>query len=215
VTQADVALTDFALALECACFAVWVRTRSSRGSVSCWLQALFGASAAAPLAGGLYHGFFADPASLAGRVLWPTALFVVGCASLACWALAAHLVLAPRAARVAVRIAALQLAVYGMLLLAGWQNFSGAVAVYVPATLALLAASLRRSAIAAAGLGVTLAAAAAQQSQLSLPALQLSHNALYHLIQAIGFALFFSGSRHWGTVSSSSNGEVSCSRAEN
>jgi uncharacterized protein DUF6962 len=195
VTQPDVALTDFALTLECAAFALW--PRAPRDEVQRWLRVLFAASAAAPLAGGLFHGFYSAPDSAPGQWLWALALFGVGVAALACWALAAHLRLGTARARSAVRFAELGLALYAGLLALGFRSFSLAVAVYLPPVLALLAASFRQSPLAAAGLGVTLVAAVAQQSQVSWPALGLSHNALYHAIQALGFALFFAGSRRW------------------
>jgi uncharacterized protein DUF6962 len=198
VTEPDVALTDFALAAECAVFALWPRT-SGRDALQRWLRVLFAASAAAPLAGGLVHGFYSSPDSALGRWLWVLGLFCVGVAGLACWALAAHLSLGARRARTAVGFAAAGLSVYAVLLVLGFRSFAGAVAMYLPAVLALLAVSLARFPLAAAGLGVTLVAAVLQQRLVSWPALGLSHNALYHVIQALGFALFFAGSRRWQT----------------
>jgi hypothetical protein len=212
VSGADVVLTDLGLALECSAFALWLRAHAAPGAVGRWLVALFAASAAAPLLGGVYHALYTDLESWGARILWPTTLFAVGVVALTCGALAAHLLLGPSAARIAVRAAAVVLGVYAALLVAGWQAFFGAVVIYLPAVLLLLAASLRRSGVAALGLAITLVAAAVQQAQVGLPALGLGHNAVYHLIQAVGFALFFAGSRRWATAPRRLPEGVPCSR---
>ncbi len=197
MNEPAVVLTDLALALECAGFALWLRAHGANGAVGGWLVGLFIAAAVAPLLGGAYHALYTELDTPGARVLWLAALFAVGVVALACWSLGAHLVLRASTARIVVRLAAVELGLYAVLLLAGWQSFSAAVAVYLPAVLFLLVASLRRSVVAALGLAITLGAAVAQQRRLGLPALGLGHNAVYHLNQAVGFALFFAGSRRW------------------
>jgi hypothetical protein len=214
VNEPDVVLTDFALSVECAGFALWLRAHGARGAVAGWLVALFTASAAAPLLGGIYHALYTELDSPGARILWPTALFAVGVGALACWALAAHLALRASAARIVVLAAAAELAVYAILLALGWQTFFGAVVIYLPAVLCLLAVSRRRSAIAALGLGITLVAAVVQQARIGLPPLGLGYNAVYHLIQALGFALFFAGSRRFVAAAHPGNEEGSCSLVE-
>jgi hypothetical protein len=46
-----------------------------------------------------------------------------------------------------------------------------------------------------AGLALSYGAAAVQQSETAMPALKLSHNALYHLIQAVALLLIFLAAR--------------------
>ena len=208
MTEPDVALTDYALAVECAAFAIWIYVRGSPVKFRRWLVLFFAAAAIAPLAGGTVHGFFLDEASLGAQILWPLALAAVGVAALAGWAIAAKLVLSEAAARVAVGAACVQLGVYAALLLAGRESFWVAIAAYLPATIALLSAIVWRAhggnfpgaRVAALGLALTLAAAVLQQARVDLHPTWFTHNALYHAVQAIGFALFFAGSRRWVCV---------------
>lgn len=208
MTEPDVALTDFALTLECAAFALWLYWRGARVALRRWLLLFFAAAALAPLAGGAVHGFFADGEGVWARVLWPTALIAVGVAALAGWAIAANLWLSPATARLVVLAACVELGVYVALLLAWRQAFVVAIADFLPATLFLLAAvcvRARRGDLpgcrsAALGLALTLLAPAVQQAGVDLHPIWFTHNALYHAIQAVGFALFFAGSRRWLAV---------------
>ena len=217
MTEPDVALTDFALTLECTVFALWLYARGAPVALRGWLVVFFAAAALASLAGGVVHGFFADPASLGTRVLWPVALFAIGAAALAGWAIAAQLALSASAARAVILAACAQLAVYAAVLLAGRQTFLVAIVDYLPATLFLLAAvawrarrrDLPGSALAGVGLALTLAAPLMQQARVDLHPVWLTHNALYHAMQALGFVLFFAGSRRWVAVCPH-NEEVSC-----
>ena len=58
MTDPDVTLTDYGLALLCAWF-VWRMWRGPRfGPARFWLVLFFAAASAAPLLGGTVHGFF-------------------------------------------------------------------------------------------------------------------------------------------------------------
>src|SRR5258707_15725411 len=71
MTEPDVTLTDYGIALECAILAgLLYRCRSGRGDLRRPFVLFFASSALGALAGGTVHGFFLDDRSLAGAALW-------------------------------------------------------------------------------------------------------------------------------------------------
>lgn len=198
----DVALTDYALALEAGLFALWVWRRRSGGGLRPWLVLFFGSTGVASLLGGTVHGFLAD----AGRghaVLWRAALIAIGATALAGWGLGARLLLPPRFARWVVRLAAAEGLFYAGVVAFVSQEFRLAVLQYLPAALFLLVAfSLRwrrsreaAAALAAGGIVLSFVAAALQQLGIAAHPIWLDHNALYHVVQAAALALIFLGAR--------------------
>src|SRR2546428_12921361 len=81
MTELDVALTDYALAIECALFAYLVQRREH--------ALFFGPAAVASLAGGTVHGFFLDVRTLGHAVLWRTTLIAIGVTAACAWAIGA------------------------------------------------------------------------------------------------------------------------------
>jgi hypothetical protein len=164
------------------------------------------------------HGFFAAGDRALGRALWLLGLGAVGIVALSGWGIGAQLALSPRAARAVILAAWLQLAVYLSLLVSGRQSFLVAIVQYLPATLFLLWAIVwraRRAALpgavpAALGLALMLAAAPVQQARIELLALGLTYNSVYHVVQGLGFALFFTGARRWVTAPAKTLEEVPC-----
>src|SRR5258707_4583064 len=74
MTEPDVTLTDYGIALECAILAgLLYRCRSGRGDLRRPFVLFFASSALGALAGGTVHGFFLDDRSLAGAALWRAA----------------------------------------------------------------------------------------------------------------------------------------------
>ena len=199
LAEPDVALTDFALAIECALLALWLpRDASAHRPLRAWFVIFFSAVGVGALLGGITHGLIADQASIAARAMWTATLLAIGVAALACWSIGAHLVFSAVAAKRIVVLAALLFALYAAaVLVRPW--FAVAVAHYAPAGAFLLAAFVlcyfrRRAAHLLSGIaGVVLsfAAAAVQQTEAGLPALNLSHNAVYHVLQGIALALIF------------------------
>jgi hypothetical protein len=200
LSEPDVALTDFGLAVECAAFAAWLHWRTPAGGrPRAWWIAFFSALGIGALLGGITHGLVADHDSVAARTLWSATLLAIGVAALACWAIGGHLLLPGRAAgRVAVAAGSL-FAVYAATVLFFIPSFAVAVAYYGPAGAFLLVAFVviyrrrreRHVLSGIAGLGLSYGAAAVQQSEIAFPALSLSHNALYHVIQAVALLLIF------------------------
>jgi len=196
LAEPDVALTDFALALETGTFAVILdRTRSTQRR----FVLFFAAIAAAALLGGAVHGFFPDPAAPLARALWRVTLLAIGFAAFGAWLAAARLGLPDGSARWVIRAAAAELAAYGAIVVTGDRPFAVAICQYLPATAFLLVVLAVRwvrcrepAALGGAGaLAVTFVASGLQQAGIGLHPRWFNHNALYHLLQGIALALLF------------------------
>jgi hypothetical protein len=202
-----VALTDLGLALESVVFALLL-TRGGRlarpgrvVSPRLWWAVFFGAVGAASALGAVVHGFlpYLGPAR---DVLWVMTLLDVGLAALAGYMIGARLLLRPGAARVVEAVAAGSIWVYAAVVLLGARAFGVAILYYLPAVLFLGAAfatdAARRrpgAAVGVAGIALTLVAAAVQQGRVALHPTYFDHNALYHLVQAVGLFLLFRAAR--------------------
>ena len=89
MTDPDVTLTDYGLALLCAWF-VWRMWRGPRfGPARFWLVLFFAAAGVAALLGGTVHGFFDLEGTTGHDVLWTATLIAIGVAALAAWGLGA------------------------------------------------------------------------------------------------------------------------------
>ncbi len=204
MNEPDVTLTDYALAVLCALFALllWRGTAQSSG-LRPWFVGFFAGASAASLLGGVFHGYFEDVFTTPGRQLWTGTMLAIGAAAFAGEGLAARLTFTPAVARWITRGAALKLALYAGFVAVEPRPFRTAVLDYLPAALFLLAAlglAWRRAprpgvGLAAAGLAITLAAAGVQQLRISPHPIYLDHNALYHLVQAAGFGSLYAGAR--------------------
>jgi hypothetical protein len=196
--EPDVALTDFGLAVECALFAAWLgRPTGAGGNLRRWFVVLFAALAVASLLGGITHGFLPEGSPGAAQA-WLATLAAIAVAALASWAVGAHVALAQRARAAIVGLGiALFVANVAVALLVS-QSFLVAIAFYAPAVAFAFAAftvaywRCRQPVLlfAVGGVALTLAAAVIQQ-QPNAAFLGLSHNALYHVVQAVGLALIF------------------------
>lgn len=204
MTEPDVTLTDYALAIECIILALLLRPLGApRGGLRVPFLLFFGSIGATALFGGTVHGFFLDESSLGHAILWPAALLGVGVTATAAWILGAQLWFSEGAARWIAIAAVLGLAVYAALVLSGSQSFRVAVLFYVPATvflalayIVLLARSPGRAAtMGLSGLGLSFVAAFIQQAGVSIHPIFFTHNALYHLVQGIALFMIFLSAR--------------------
>src|SRR2546426_3613230 len=129
MTEPDVALTDYALAIECTIFAYQLQRKE---------HALFFASAAvASLAGGTVHGFFLDARTLGNAVLWRITMIAIGVTAASAWAIGARVLFpGPTARRVSIAAAA-ALAAYCVVTVFITQEFRAAVVFYLPAVVFL------------------------------------------------------------------------------
>jgi hypothetical protein len=198
VLEADVTLTDFALAIECACFSAWLyQYRATVLGLA--FMILFSAVGIAALLGAVVHGFLPDTESPLFKIVWPSTLIAIGLAAFASWVIVARLLFSERATRFIIGAAGLVFALHTAYILLFNQSFGVAIANYLPATFFLLIAFAvtyrrRRDGFLMAGIwGLVLSfiAAAIQQIGIGLHPLYFNHNALYHLIQAIGLFLLF------------------------
>lgn len=200
MTEPDVTLTDYVLALECGvfCWLLW-RRAPKRSPLRIWTIVFFAATGAGALSGGTVHGFFLDTGSFGHRVLWPMTLLSLGVAALAAWIIGAHLLLRGGGVR-AISIAAGPFFVaYAAVVFFVSQAFVVAIANYLPACLFLFATFLvvhrrhpaRPLVAGMAALLLTLLSGALQQAGIGLDSVYFNHNALYHLLQAIALWLLF------------------------
>src|SRR5213083_2011568 len=120
MTEPDVALTDYALALECTVFAYLLQRKEH--------ALFFGSAAVASLAGGTVHGFFLDARTLGNTVLWRLTLIAIG---------ARVLFPLPTARRISIAAAA-AFAAYCVVTVFITQEFRAAVVFYLPAVVFLL-----------------------------------------------------------------------------
>jgi hypothetical protein len=202
--EPDVALTDFGLAIECACMAAWLHWHAPPDRpLRRWFVIFFGASGFAALLGGITHGFLPDTQSTIYRVIWNATLLAIGIAGLSSWGIGARLLFSKTAAKQVLILAGSLFALYVLTVLLLSQSFAVAIVYYVPAAAFLLISFvltyLRRPrnylVAGIAGLPLSFAAAAIQQTETGIVSLGLNHNALYHLVQAAVFLLIFLAAR--------------------
>lgn len=199
MTEPDVALTDYLLAVETAlfCWLIWDGTPD--GPLRIWSVLLFASLSLASLAGGTTHGFFLDEDSVGHRILWPLTLISIGVTALCLWVIAAELIFDPQVARVLTLLAAAAFVLYSLAVLLLTSQFLIAIVAYLPAVLFLLAVLAvlwfrtqeRALLLGCAAIVLTLIASAIQQIDLSIPAIPRANNVLYHLLEAVAFLLLF------------------------
>jgi hypothetical protein len=205
MTEPDVALTDYGLAVECALFCWWLSRLNNPSPLKGWSVLFFAALVVASLAGGTVHGFFLDTASAGHRVLWPVTLIAIGAAALSAWMMGAALHDSPTLSRRLGRLAAFAFLIYCIVILFLFQSFIVAIAFYVPAAIFLLVvvavryarARERPALVAAAGMVLTFVASAVQVGRVAIDPVYFNHNALYHAIQAVALALLYFSLRHF------------------
>lgn len=185
--EADVTLTDFGLAALCFVLAGLL---IGAGAVEGLFAGLYGALGVAALLGALSHGWVWDRSQGAGKALWLVTMLVIGLANLFLWLIAARLFALP--APWGAVLAFGQFAVYAGLALFVTRSFLLSSGFSLPPTLAVLAGFVVTGSWLGV-LGLVLALAGAGQQAAKIPGLGLTHNALYHVIQAVAFLLVFLG----------------------
>jgi hypothetical protein len=204
LNEPAVALTDFALAIECAVFVLLLsRGDASDRTLRLWFVVFFASAALASLLGGSVHGFFHDKSSDGRRILWQATLLAILFTGLAAWNIGAGILLTARNATLVRRFAILQLVIFSFVVMFVKHEFFIAIIAYLPATLFLLIgliAGYRSRRLPAlrwgiAGLGLTFLAAAVQRLNIAIHPHYFDHNALYHVIQGAGLWMIFLGAR--------------------
>jgi fucose 4-O-acetylase-like acetyltransferase len=198
VHEADVALTDWLLAAECAVFALLLmRYRASRLQALC--VSFFCALAAGSVLGGAYHAFFPlKTATMGGWAVWMGTMLSLGVTSVILLTLSASL-LKPRWARPALVTGLLLLCGYAYWIMTIDHRFLIAIAFYAPMLALFMAALMVRFIrtkdvwlLPAADAVITMfVAAVLQQFEIGLHPVYFNHNALYHLLQGLALAGLF------------------------
>lgn len=198
--EPDVALTDFVLALECGWFSAWLfGRRAAIGRPGAAFIAFFAAVGIAALLGGISHGFLPDHQSALARTVWAGTLIAIGAAAFSSWVAGARLCLSDIAATRLTFFAAVLFLIYVVVVAFVTQSFAVAIMHYLPAAAFLmlafaLAYRARRAGFflaGTAGVALTFIAAGVQYLGIGLHPVYFNHNALYHLIQAVGLLLIF------------------------
>ena len=185
--EADVTLTDFGLAALCF---VFDGRLIGAGAVEDLFAGLYGALGVAAFLGAVSHGWVWDRSQGAGKRLWLVTMLVIGAANLFLWLIAARIFGLP--APWGAVLAWGSFAVYAALALFVIRSFLLSSGFSLPPTLAVLAGFVvTGSWLGALGLAVALAGAGQQAAKI--PGLGLTHNALYHVVQAVAFLLVFLG----------------------
>jgi hypothetical protein len=204
ITEPDVTLTDYGLAIECALFTYLVlRHGNPQQPLRTWFALFFGSVSAAALTGGTVHGFFLNPDTAGHIILWRATLIAIGVSALAGWGIGATLLVSTGVARRIILVAAVEFVAYSVLVLLVSQRFMFAVINYLPAViwlalaLAIMYARVRQRPVllGLAGLLLTFLAAGVQQGGIALHPIYFNHNALYHAIQAVGLFMIFRSAR--------------------
>lgn len=200
MTEQDVTLTDFAIAMQAAIYLVLLargRTGAHRGA---WAM-LFAGTALAGLTGGLVHGYFLDPAHAWHAPLWALTLIAIAAAAAGLLQLAVRVGnLSSATVRRCDAIIVLLLLLVAAYAVTGLRPFAIAVLAYAPASLALGAACLthhrrhgeRASLVGAGAMGLGLLAGLGQQVGYTPAPALISANAFFHVLQMIALAALFS-----------------------
>lgn len=204
ITEPDVTLTDYGLALECALFTYLLHQHGDwHNSLRAWFLLFFGSVGLAALAGGTVHGFFLDADTVGSAILWPATLIATGLTALSAWAIGARMLFPVPLSRWIAIAAAVEFVAYSIIVLLVTQEFWVAIINYLPALLFLLVSFCgaygwtREVKLLVGLLGLTLIFAASwiQQSGIALHPIYFNHNALYHLIQAGALFMIFWSAR--------------------
>jgi len=200
VTEVDVVVTDYLLALESLYFGLYVYFSKRPMSVRLPYLILFTGFVGATGVGGTVHGFFNDPSLPYHGVLWWITLLCTGITGFGFALCGTDLIFAKAKRRQIYIFLATLLAIYFVVSLF-YRAFLLGILFFVPATtLALIGLIVRfrktaqaRIKIAGFGLGLLLVAPIVQQLKISVHPTYLSHNAFYHVIIMVAIAMFFVG----------------------
>jgi hypothetical protein len=201
--EAAVTLSDFFLAglnvwLAWKMWAAPVERKNLRDN----FMGLFFATGLAALFGGVFHGFAA--ASQYGDTLWVLTLVTVGISGYNLWLVLGELVLTERLHRILKSLLRVALGAYVGYIFMGERNFYVAILAYIPPAILLMGLLVRRmfsspkrhEVYGLISLILSFVAATIQQLKIDLHPEYLNHNAIYHLMQAIGcWLLYLYGSR--------------------
>ena len=199
--EIDVALTDYGLTILCFVITfMLIRKHAYDRVLSTWFSMLFLSVGLASGIGGTVHGFVHED-TLLDSIFWRGTIACIGVSALSAWMIGAKIMLNDLGQRIIRTLAIVNFTMYLAYVLFLNQDFGVAVANYLPSAIFLLVAfvnvykqTLHRLAFfALVGLILTFVAAGIQELEIGVHAKYFSHNALYHLVQAVGLYLIFRG----------------------
>ena len=205
VTEPDVAITDYLLAIESVVLAALLISQPhARPDFQVWFVAFFIATGLASALGGTVHGFYVAQPSRLGTVLWRGALISIGVVAASAWMIGAGVLWGDAHGAWILTIVAAELIVYAVVVIVVNDAFWVAIANYLPSTGFLMIAYWvayrshpnRAIAIGLAGLALTVVAAIGQRLRIGIHPVYFNHNALYHAFQGIALLMIFWSGRY-------------------
>lgn len=200
ITEPDVTITDFMLAIECGVLSVLLyNAAQGHGLLLAWFLVSFLSIAFSATLGAILHGFLPDTERRAHKLVWHAIMASVGVTALAAWVLGSLMLFGPAVTGYIGSAATLFFVIYLIAILTRHPDFSLAIGFYLPALVFLLIAFvvswLRTGNLlitaGAAGMILSLIAAWIQYRRIGLHSRWFNHNALYHLLQAIALVLVY------------------------
>ena len=194
MTEIDVTLTDYLVAALCQALCHKLVGRPEAR----WYYRFFAFVGSSALVGGTVHGFWCDHTSLGYRILWPICLILLGGSGLSAYHIGSEI--SPRFPQVRTTAWGLY-ALYCWILLFWTDSFIVPVCFCLPAMTFWVAAANFKSRLGwvarlEVGVGVSLTFVAAIIQQLGWgPNAYLNHNAMAHLVQALGLWLLYRSAR--------------------
>lgn len=200
MTEPDVAITDYLLAVESLTFAtLLIAQPAARTDLRAWFVVFFVATALASLLGGTVHGFFVARPSRLGRLLWRVTLLSIGISAAASWMIGAAVMWPTSHAGWILALVAAELIAYALIVFIVNDAFWVAAVNYAPATMFLIVACVvaysdAPSGALASGIGglvLTLLAGLGQRLRIGLHPKYFNHNAVFHVLHGIALFMIF------------------------
>jgi hypothetical protein len=204
MTEIDVTLTDYALALICSFFAYSFYSNQTKQKLQSRLWCLFFASIAiGAFLGGTLHGFFSHDSTWVHQLIWSSTLLLIGVTAASSWLIGGLLLNKVSSFPRWLCFAVITFLIYAFAVLFISQNFLLTILNYLPALVFLLIVVsikyLKNKETyflwIAIGILLSFLAAFVQQAQIGIHPDYFNHKSTFHLIEAIALCLIFYGGR--------------------
>ncbi|MBA3537244.1 MAG: hypothetical protein H0T84_11650 [Tatlockia sp.] len=203
MTEVDVTLTDYALALICSFFAYSFYSHPKHKLLSRLWCFFFASIATGAFLGGTLHGFFSHDSTWVHKLIWSSTLLLIGVTAASIWLIGGLLLTKASSFRRWLYFAVITFLIYAFIVLFISQNFRLTILNYFPALLFLLiVVSLKYLKNKgtyylwiAIGILLSFFAAFIQQAKIGINPLYFNYNSTFHLIEAIAVCLIFYGAK--------------------